>query len=117
MGWDTFEQMSAEFLMAKPLLVTIPHNLGKEEALRRLQAGLGSVKANFAGQLLVRQESWTGDHLDFQVAALKQEVKGTVDVQADAVLLSVELPWVLAVLAEKAKSLISRQGQLMLEKK
>ena len=28
-----------------------------------------------------------------------------------------ELPWVLAVLAEKAKALVTKQGTLMLEKK
>ena len=30
--------------------------------------------------------------------------------------LEVQLPWVLAVLANKAKALVKRQGQLMLEK-
>jgi hypothetical protein len=33
--------------MSKPLVVSILHRLGKEEALRRLKAGLGSAGANF----------------------------------------------------------------------
>ena len=33
--------------MPKPLVVSIPHQLGKDEALRRLQSGLGNVRSNF----------------------------------------------------------------------
>ena len=33
--------------MPKPLVVSIPHHLGKEEALRRLQSGLGSVRTSY----------------------------------------------------------------------
>jgi hypothetical protein len=103
--------------MSKPLVVTIPHNLGREEAVRRIREGLVGVQARFAGHLAVHEQRWTGDHLDFHVAALRQDVRGMLDVGTDTVTLSVDLPWVLAVLAEKAKGLITRQGQLMLEKK
>ena len=97
--------------MSKPLVVTIPHNLGKEEALRRIQGGLLTARTRFAGSLVVRDERWTGDHLDFHVAALRQEVKGTIDVGADAMSrCQVELPWVLAALAEKAKTLVDQAG-------
>ena len=103
--------------MAKPLTVTIPHNLGREEALRRIQGGLDTARSRFAGQLTVREEKWTGDHLDFHVAALRQELRGTIDVAASDVTVTVELPWILATLAEKAKALVTKQGTLMLEKK
>ena len=103
--------------MSKPVVVTIPHNLGREEAARRLREGLAGVEAKFAGYLSVHELRWTGDHLDFHVAAIKQDVRGMLDVGPDTITLSVELPWALAVLAEKAKGLIARQGHLMLEKK
>jgi hypothetical protein len=103
--------------MSKPLVVTIPHNLGRAEAQRRLQTGLATARSRFAGHLVVRRDDWTGDHLDFEVAALKQEMSGSIDVGEHDVTLSVVLPWMLAVLAEKAKALLTRQGTLMLEKK
>ncbi|MFL5003396.1 MAG: hypothetical protein ACJ8DY_23700 [Xanthobacteraceae bacterium] len=40
-----------------------------------------------------------------------------MDVADDHVRIAVELPWLLATVAEKAKTLIQKQGQLMLEKK
>jgi hypothetical protein len=103
--------------MSRPLVVTIPHNLGRDEALRRIRDGLSGATARFASHLTVHEERWTGEHLDFHVAALKQELRGTLDVAADHVVLTMQLPWVIAVLAEKAKALITRQGRLLLEKK
>jgi hypothetical protein len=103
--------------MSQKVVVSIPHRLGKQEALRRIQGGLGRVRTNFGANLTVLQEDWTGDHLDFRVGALGQTSGGTIDVADDHVRLEVELPWLLAQLAEKAKALIQRQGQLMLEKK
>jgi hypothetical protein len=103
--------------MSKPLVVTIPHRLGKEEAVRRLKSGLGGVRTNFGHLLAVQQEVWTGDHLQFQVSALGQAAGGTIDVEQDHVRLEVTLPWLLAKLAEKIQPMIRQQGTLMLEKK
>jgi hypothetical protein len=103
--------------MSKPLVVSIPHHLGKKEAVRRLQAGLGKVRNSFGQHLTDVEETWTNEHLDFRVAVLGQHLSGTVDVADDHVRLEILLPWLLGVLAERAKTLIEKQGQLMLEKK
>jgi hypothetical protein len=103
--------------MSKPLVVIIPHNLGKAEAIRRLKTGIGRLRSSVGDHLMVLEEAWTGDRLGFRVAVLKQEARGTIDVAEQEVRLEVELPWLLAMLAEKAKALIQKQGRLMLEKK
>ena len=64
------EPIERDKTMSKPLTVTIPHNLGKDEALRRIQGGLQAARSRFASNLVVREERWTGDHLDFHVAAI-----------------------------------------------
>ena len=43
--------------MSKPLTVAIPHNLGKEEALRRIQSGLATARSRFASHLVVREDA------------------------------------------------------------
>jgi len=48
---------------------------------------------------------------------LKQTVSGSIEVAETTVTVSVILPILLTVLAEKAKALIQQRGQLMLEKK
>jgi hypothetical protein len=103
--------------MTKPLIVSIPHDLGKAEAIRRLQHGVGQMKSQFGEKIASVESSWAGDRMDFRVGALGQNVAGHLDVTEDAVRVEVQLPWVLAMIAEKAKGFIQKQGTLMLEKK
>jgi hypothetical protein len=103
--------------MSKPLVVSIPHRLGKDEALRRLRTGLGNARTNFSHLFTVQEETWTGDHLAFRVSALGQVATGSIDVRDDHVNLEVVLPWLLARIAEAIQPLIRREGTLMLEKK
>jgi hypothetical protein len=102
--------------MSKPVVVTIPHRLGKQEAVRRLKTGFGDMRSTFGEKFVVLKDEWAGDHLDFRASLLGQTTTGTVDVADDHVRLEVQLPWVLALLADKAKALVQREGQLMLEK-
>jgi hypothetical protein len=103
--------------MSNPLVLSIPHTLGKEEAVRRLKSGLAGVPASFGQVLAIQEEVWTGDHLQFRVSALGQVASGTIGVAHDHVRLEVALPWLLAQLVEKIRPLIQKQGSLMLDKK
>lgn len=103
--------------MAQPFIVSIPHKLGKDEAIRRMKAGLGSVKNQYGQMLQVNEEIWSGDRLAFSVTALKQNASGTIDVADDHVRLEVTLPWLLAGLAHGAQAMIRERGNRMLEKK
>jgi hypothetical protein len=95
----------------------IPHRLGKDEALRRLKTGLGEIGTRFGHVFSVREQTWTGDHLHFQVSALGQSASGSIDVAEDHVRLEVFLPWLLAKLVQKIQPLIRKEGTLLLDKK
>lgn len=103
--------------LAQPFIVSIPHKLGKEEATRRLKAGLGSVRSEYGKILQINEEIWSGDRLAFQLTALKQQVSGTIDVAEDHVRLEVMLPWLLAGLAHGVQATIRSRATRMLEKK
>jgi putative polyhydroxyalkanoic acid system protein len=100
--------------MSEPIVVTIPHRLGKAEALRRLQAGFKDAKSG-AGLFMFKSQ-WSSDHLDFSGSLLGQNTFGSIDVAEDHVRLEMKLPWLLSLLATKAKALVEKQGKLMLEK-
>ena len=53
--------------------------LGKDEALRRMQAGLSRAKTEFAWLLSLEEEVWTGDRLTFRASALGQRAVGRTD--------------------------------------
>jgi hypothetical protein len=71
--------------MSEPLVVSIPHRLGKDEVLCRLKTGLAQVGTSLGHLFSVRKQTWTGDHLRFQVSALGQSASGSIDVAEDCV--------------------------------
>ena len=103
--------------MRETITVTIPHRLGKDEALRRIKNGISEARTTFASILTLKEETWNGDTLSFRVSALMQEVAGTIAVGEHHVKLDVELPWLLAKLAKVITPAIKKEGVLMLEKK
>ena len=102
--------------MSAPLVVSIPHRLGREEAAKRLKGGLSRAAASVP-VLSVDEERWEGDRMFFRVRAIGQAATGQIDVADDHVRLEVVLPWLLQRFAEKAQSLSRERGQLLLTKK
>ncbi|TFV46369.1 polyhydroxyalkanoic acid system family protein [Bradyrhizobium niftali] len=101
--------------MSAPLVVSIPHRLGREEAVRRLKTGLGRAAASIP-VMQVEEERWSGDSMSFRIRALGQIATGQVDVSDDQVKVQVVLPWLLQRFAEMAQATIRKRGQLLLTK-
>src|SRR6201991_5269980 len=102
--------------MSAPLVVSIPHRLGREEARRRLKTGLTRAAASMP-VLKVDEEKWDGDRMIFRVRALGQAAAGHVDVENDHVRIEVTLPWLLQRFAEIAQATIKNRGKLLLTKR
>jgi hypothetical protein len=102
--------------VAEPLVITIQHKLGKDEALRRIKPALGKASESFPA-LKVEQEIWSGDRLDFRVRAIGQVAAGNVQVSDDNVRLEVTLPWLLHKFGEAVQKTIQGRGRILLEKK
>jgi hypothetical protein len=102
--------------MSAPLVVSIPHRLGREEAARRLKGGLARAAASVP-VLSVDEERWEGDRMFFRVRAIGQAASGQIDVAEDHVRLEVTLPWLLQRFAQMAQAAIRARGQLLLTKK
>lgn len=102
--------------MSEPLVITIAHKLGKDEALRRIKPALGKASDTFS-VLSVDEESWSGDRMDFRVRALGQAAFGNLQVADDHVRLEVTLPWLLHKFGEVVQKTIRDKGRILLEKK
>jgi len=102
--------------MSAPLVVSIPHRLGRDEAIRRIKGGLSRAAASVP-VLSVDEERWEGDRMFFRVRAIGQAASGQVDVAEDHVRLEVTLPLLLQRFAQMAQSVIRERGQLLLTKK
>ena len=102
--------------MTAPLIVSIPHHLGREEATRRLKEGLTRVSSSVP-VLQVEEARWEGHRMIFRVSALGQLASGHVDVADDHVRVEVTLPLLLQRFAEVAQAAIRNRGHLLLTKK
>ena len=103
--------------MTTPLTLSIPHQLGRSEARRRIETGFAKSLAGVPGGLGHFSERWEGDRLVFSVAALAQTINGFVDVGDTAVTMEIHLPGVLGLIASRFRSRLQKAGQLLLEKK
>ena len=100
--------------MSDPVVISIPHRLGKAEAIRRMKDGLASANLPF---MTIDREDWNGDLLEFSFRAMGQQASGTALVLEDAVRLTIVLPWLLQRFAELAGRGLATRTKLLLEKK
>jgi hypothetical protein len=103
--------------MATPITISIPHQLGRVEARRRIESGFGKLIHQLPGTGGNYSERWDGDRLTFSVTAMGQTAAGVLDVLDAAVTLEIELPGVLGMIAGRFRDRLQRAGQLLLEKK
>ncbi len=103
--------------MAEPVTVNIPHDLGRTEAKRRLETGFARIHEQIGGKLLAVENRCEEDLLHFKAAFFGQTVSGRAQVLDKIVRVELDLPWVLASLANKLKGRIAKEGTILLEKK
>lgn len=104
--------------MKKPVIVTLPHQHTKGEAAKRIREGVEKIKPQLASLASTLDEQWAGDEMKFRMVMMKQEVSGRIHVFDNSVRVEVDLPWILAAIADKLRGQIEKKGgQILLEKK
>src|ERR1700730_12530407 len=87
--------------MSNSIVVTVPHNLGAEEAKRRIAEQLEHLRRDYIDKLAYSEANWTGTTADLRVVAFGQTVTGKVCVMRDSLRIEVQLPGILAALTCK----------------
>lgn len=102
--------------MTTPLHISIPHQLGRAEARRRIEDGFSKLAEQLPGGASVHDPHWEGDRLAFRIAAMTQTVTGRVEVLDHAVMIDIDLPGLLGQIAGAFKDRLRKAGQLLLTK-
>lgn len=84
-------------------------------ALERVTSLCNQIRVQYADRMTVTKEIWTGNRLEFAIEALTRTVSGIVNVEDNAVTIIVDLPFLLWPLASKARALIERRAQAILQ--
>ncbi|MGE5722274.1 MAG: polyhydroxyalkanoic acid system family protein [Sphingomonadales bacterium] len=103
--------------MNQPLVVTLAHTLGKEEARRRIAGGMGRLAGYIPGGTANVHTNWEGDRLKLLIQAMGGEVHSHIDVDEDLVRVEVLLPALLGMFHQQIANLLSRKGAELLEDK
>lgn len=100
--------------MASPLVVEIPHALGRAEARRRMRARIGDLASKIPGGAAV-SSSWPAeDRMAVDVRAMGQSIGVLLDVEETLVRATIALPPMLALLAGPIAAMVRETGGKLL---
>jgi len=102
--------------VSQPLLISIPHRLGRLEARRRLDNGIGRLRHELNALLSGLEYHWEGDTLSFAVSAMWQRITGRIEVLDDVVRVEIDLPWIMQLLRDTIAKRVSGRGVALLER-
>jgi len=100
--------------MSGPISVDLPHQLGAEEAKRRIAGNMGKLTAHLPPGAQV-SSAWRGNELKLDVGVLGQEIGAGIDVQERLVRVTVLLPPALAFFGKAIEAGLRNTGAKMLE--
>ena len=72
--------------------IAIPHDLGQDEATRRIQTHFHTVKDQFGGQISDMEEEWEPNGLRFGFRVMGLKIAGSVASEPTEVQVAADLP-------------------------
>jgi putative polyhydroxyalkanoate system protein len=96
------------------LTISIPHQLPRPEAKRRIEQGVAQVEQQYGSTLGQVSRTWNGDTMDFTLRVMAMTLTGQLHVEDQMVRINVALPWALAMLVERMKPTIEQEGRKLL---
>jgi hypothetical protein len=97
--------------MSNSIVITVPHNLGAEEAKRRIAKHLEHLRRDYIDKLAYSEANWNGNTADLRVVAFGQTATGKICVMSDSLLIEVQLPWILGALTGKIQGVLKSNAE------
>ena len=102
----------------KTITVSIPHDLGQAEAKTRIESGFPAMRQQFMAMGVQDvTQTWNGDTLAFCAKGMGQTIDGRIRVHDKDMQIEIDLPMLLAGMADRIRGGIEKQGHQMLEHK
>lgn len=95
--------------------VPIPHQLGKDEARRRLKTRIHELPEQLPGGAAEVTTAWPSeDRMTMRISAMGQQLDGLVDIEESQVVFQVTLPAALSFIEPMVAGAIRKGGQKLL---
>lgn len=102
--------------MTQPLIISIPHRLGRQEAKRRLDSGIARLRPELGALVSGLDYHWEEDTLNFTASAMWQTITGRTAVLDDALRIEIDLPWLMNLLGDTIAKQVRDRGIALLER-
>ena len=89
--------------------IEVPHKFSQAQAIDQVKKGLVAAKPQMAGQVVINKEEWEGNTLSFAFTAQRQQVTGTLLVEANRFVVDAKLPLMWRLFEGKIERAISEQ--------
>jgi hypothetical protein len=114
--WRIKPSVAGESAMSRPLIVSIPHRFGRQEARRRVHAGIARLRPELGVFLSRLDYHWEDDTLKFVASAIWQQITGRIEVLDDAVRVEIDLPWAMQLLRDTIARRVRGRGVALLDR-
>jgi hypothetical protein len=94
--------------------MSVPHSLGKEEAMKRLKRAAEKGKKQFSQKVTIMREDWHEDRGEFEVKAMGFQVSGLVTVEDSQILIDSTIPFAALPFKGRIESLIKEKARDLL---
>lgn len=95
--------------------VSLSHNLGREEARRRLRDHAHELAGGVPGGMAQVETSWpSDDRMDMTVTAMGQAMRGDIAIGDSDIVITLNLPMALSFFEPMISGAIRDQGQKLL---
>jgi len=96
------------------MAMVVPHTLGTEEALKRIQGMMEELKREHGDRVTDLREQWRGERGEFSLKAMGFAVSGSLDVLPAEVRIAGELPWSAKPFQGRIEGLIRERAERLL---
>ncbi|CAN5869672.1 hypothetical protein BH23ACT12_BH23ACT12_24310 [soil metagenome] len=100
--------------MGKEFVVSVPHQLSQEDALKRIMSLVEQLKAQYGDQIGSVTENWNDNRCDFSLKMKMFKLSGSIQVDESSAEIRGIMPLGTGRFEGKAKALIEQQAKLLL---
>ncbi|MGI5831227.1 MAG: polyhydroxyalkanoic acid system family protein [Thermoguttaceae bacterium] len=96
--------------------LSFPHDLGKEEAIKRIRRAIETEKVTMSNIVTDSSEKWVGDdHVDWTMTIFTYPVSGTLDIRESTVDVTLNLPMAATMVTGMIKNQLEQEIAGMLK--
>ena len=100
--------------MGRQFVVSVPHSLGREEALSRIRSLVSDLKSQYGSQVSDVSEDWHDGKCDFSLKVKMFRLSGSIEVGDSSAEIRGSMPPGTGRFEGKAKALIEQRAKALL---